>query len=95
MNATNSIATTLFAALEITSGCTEPSAIAYCASFAGKYLDEPPESFTLQIDQRTYKNAFAAGIPGAEQRKVRRGQEQLFHARQCGCGISLECDQAC
>ena len=28
--------------IELTSGCTEPAAIAYCAGFAGKYLQEPP-----------------------------------------------------
>ena len=55
--------------LEVTSGCTEPAAIAFCASFTGKYLQEVPISFTLAIDQRTYKNAFAAGIPGAGERR--------------------------
>ncbi len=55
--------------LEITSGCTEPAAIAFCASLTGKYLQETPVSFTLAIDQRTYKNAFAAGIPGAGDRR--------------------------
>jgi len=55
--------------LEVTSGCTEPAAIAYCASFAGKFLQEAPLNFTLAIDQRTYKNAFAAGIPGAGDRR--------------------------
>ena len=60
---------TIHGSLELTSGCTEPAAIAYCASFAGRYLQEPPISFSLQIDQRTYKNAFGAGIPGAGERK--------------------------
>jgi len=55
--------------LEVTSGCTEPAAIAFCASFTGKYLQESPVRFTLAIDQRTYKNAFAAGIPGAGDRR--------------------------
>ncbi len=52
-------------ALEVTAGCTEPAAIAFCASFVGKYLDEEPTEITLRIDQRTYKNAFGAGIPRA------------------------------
>ncbi|MCK5071384.1 MAG: L-serine ammonia-lyase, iron-sulfur-dependent, subunit alpha [Desulfocapsa sp.] len=52
-------------ALEITAGCTEPAAIAFCASFVGKYLDDTPQEIVLQIDQRTYKNAFGAGIPRA------------------------------
>ncbi len=51
--------------LEITAGCTEPAAIAFCASFIGKYLDDTPEKISLRIDQRTYKNAFGAGIPRA------------------------------
>lgn len=63
------LSNTLLNALEITSGCTEPAAIAYCASFAGKHLDEQPTQFVLKIDQRTYKNAFAAGIPHAGSRK--------------------------
>ena len=60
---------TLKKSLEVTSGCTEPAAIAYCASFAGKYLGEQPTRFVFKIDQRTYKNAFAAGIPHAGPRK--------------------------
>ncbi len=52
-------------ALEVTAGCTEPAAIAFCSSFVGKYLLEPPQKITLRIDQRTYKNAFGAGIPRA------------------------------
>lgn len=60
---------TILKSLEVTSGCTEPAAIAYCASFVGKYLKEPPVNFTLSIDQRTYKNAFAAGIPGGGERR--------------------------
>lgn len=59
----------LYRALERTSGCTEPAAIAYCASFAGKHLQEEPQQFHLTIDRRTYKNAFAAGIPHAGDRK--------------------------
>ncbi|WP_319547407.1 L-serine ammonia-lyase, iron-sulfur-dependent, subunit alpha [Desulfogranum marinum] len=60
---------TLKKSLEVTSGCTEPAAIAYCASFAGKHLEEQPTRFVFKIDQRTYKNAFAAGIPHAGSRK--------------------------
>ena len=64
-----SLTETILKSLEVTSGCTEPAAIAFCASFTGKYLKEPPVDFTLIIDQRTYKNAFAAGIPGAGERR--------------------------
>ncbi|MEN8199067.1 MAG: L-serine ammonia-lyase, iron-sulfur-dependent, subunit alpha [Thermodesulfobacteriota bacterium] len=60
---------TIRRSLEVTSGCTEPAAIAFCASFVGKYLDESPQAITLAIDQRTYKNAFAAGIPGGGDRR--------------------------
>jgi len=59
------LAQTLNKALEITAGCTEPAAIAFCASFVGKYLDDTPQEISLRIDQRTYKNAFGAGIPRA------------------------------
>ncbi len=64
-----SLAKIILKSLEVTSGCTEPAAIAFCASFAGLHLQEPVVSFTLAIDQRTYKNAFAAGIPGAGDRR--------------------------
>lgn len=64
-----SLSATLKKSLEITSGCTEPAAIAYCASFAGNHFDEQPTRFVFKIDQRTYKNAFAAGIPYAGSRK--------------------------
>ncbi len=59
------LAQKLTSALEVTAGCTEPAAIAFCASFAGKYLEENPDKIILRIDQRTYKNAFGAGIPRA------------------------------
>ena len=59
------LASKLNNALEVTAGCTEPAAIAFCASFVGKYLDDTPMEITLRIDQRTYKNAFGAGIPRA------------------------------
>ena len=59
------LAHTLNKALEVTAGCTEPAAIAFCASFVGKYLDDTPREISLRIDQRTYKNAFGAGIPRA------------------------------
>jgi L-cysteine desulfidase len=64
-----SLAKTILNSLEVTSGCTEPAAIAFCASFVGQHLKEPVLSFTLAIDQRTYKNAFAAGIPGGGERR--------------------------
>lgn len=53
----------LTSALEVTAGCTEPAAIAFYASFAGKYLHDTPLKIVLRIDQRTCKNAFGAGIP--------------------------------
>ncbi|MEN8191028.1 MAG: L-serine ammonia-lyase, iron-sulfur-dependent, subunit alpha [Thermodesulfobacteriota bacterium] len=65
----NILAQKLLGALEVTAGCTEPAAIAYCASFAGKHLAEVPEKISLCIDQRTYKNAFGAGIPRAGDHK--------------------------
>ncbi len=65
----DSLVSILQQALEVTSGCTEPAAIAYCSSFAGQLLHEEPTQFILKIDQRTYKNAFAAGIPHGAERK--------------------------
>ncbi len=64
-----SLIKTILDSLEVTSGCTEPAAIAFCASFIGKYLGESPAEIRLAIDQRTYKNAFAAGIPGGGERR--------------------------
>lgn len=77
------IVTTLQAALELTAGCTEPAAIAYCASFAGKYLGEEPVRFSLKIDQRTYKNAFGVGIPGAGERRGTKWALMLGFVRAC------------
>ena len=56
---------TILNSLEVTSGCTEPAAIAFCASLVAKHLGEDPKTIHLKIDQRTYKNAFGAGIPNA------------------------------
>ncbi len=69
--------------LEVTSGCTEPAAIAFCASFAGKYLGEDPRSIRLTIDRRTYKNAFGAGIPNAGDRKGSEWALLLGFVRGC------------
>ncbi len=69
--------------LEVTSGCTEPAAIAFCASFIGKHLGEAPVSINLAIDQRTYKNAFAAGIPGAGDRRGAEWALLLGLVRSC------------
>ncbi len=66
MDTMTTLANRLTNALEVTAGCTEPAAIAFCASFVGKYLDDTPQQITLRIDQRTYKNAFGAGIPRAD-----------------------------
>ena len=53
-------------ALEFTSGCTEPAAIAYAAAWVGKVFPGTPDSLLVELDHRTYKNAFAAGIPNGE-----------------------------
>ncbi len=50
--------------LKLTSGCTEPAAVALNGAYAGKYMERDiPEYFELVIDELTYKNAFNAGIP--------------------------------
>ena len=53
----------ILSALEFTSGCTEPAAIALAAAWTGQVLDEPVERIHVTLDHRTYKNAFNAGIP--------------------------------
>ncbi len=53
-------------ALEFTSGCTEPAAIAYAAAWVGKYFPGEPDTLFVEVDHRTYKNTFAAGIPNGE-----------------------------
>jgi L-cysteine desulfidase len=53
-------------ALEFTSGCTEPAAIAYAAAWVGSVFPGNPDALLVELDHRTYKNAFAAGIPNGE-----------------------------
>ena len=45
-------------------GCTEPAAIALCAAYARKYLEEDVEELVVNASVNIIKNAFAAGIPG-------------------------------
>jgi len=74
---------TILNSLEVTSGCTEPAAIAFCASLVGKHLGEDPQSLHLKIDQRTYKNAFGAGIPNAGE--LRGSEWALLFGLIMGC----------
>ncbi len=74
---------TIFDSLALTAGCTEPAAIAYCAAFAGKYLDEKPQSFSFEVDQRTYKNTFGVGIPNAGE--LRGSEWALLFGFALGC----------
>ncbi len=46
-------------------GCTEPGAIGYNISYAGKYLKNIKD-LNIEIDKLTYKNAFNAGIPNGK-----------------------------
>src|SRR6056297_415454 len=46
-------------------GCTEPGAIGYNISHAGKYLKNI-KNLNVEIDKLTYKNAFNAGIPNGK-----------------------------
>ena len=60
----HSLASLLRQAYQFTSGCTEPAAIGLNAAIAGYYLGEDsPDSFEIEIDLLTYKNAYNAGIP--------------------------------
>lgn len=45
-------------------GCTEPAAIALCAAYAKKYLNEEVKELTVNASVNIIKNAMAAGIPG-------------------------------
>ena len=44
-------------------GCTEPIAIAYAASLAGKELDREITDVRIYVDPGVYKNGFAVTIP--------------------------------
>ena len=56
----------ILSALEFTSGCTEPAAIALAAAWTGKVLGQPADRILVTLDHRTYKNAFNAGIPNGQ-----------------------------
>jgi len=47
-------------------GCTEPIAIAYAASLAGKELDGEITDVRIYVDPGVYKNGFAVTIPNTE-----------------------------
>jgi L-cysteine desulfidase len=49
-------------------GCTEPAAIAHAAALAATQASGAVERVRLVCDARTYKNAFAVGIPNSEGR---------------------------
>ena len=56
--------------LKLTSGCTEPAAVALNAAYAGKALGAAvPDVFELVVDELTFKNAFNAGIPLGKEKK--------------------------
>jgi len=44
-------------------GCTEPIAVAYAASAAGKQLDGEISGIHISVDPGVYKNGFAVAIP--------------------------------
>ena len=46
-----------------TIGCTEPASIAYAAGVARRWLGKAARRIQLEVDQRTYKNCYAIGIP--------------------------------
>ena len=46
-------------------GCTEPAAIALCAAYARKYLNEDVQELVVNASVNIIKNAMAAGIPGS------------------------------
>lgn len=52
--------------LLISTGCTEPIAIAYASAMARKILNETPVSIELKISGNMAKNAMNAGVPGSK-----------------------------
>ncbi len=52
--------------LLVSTGCTEPIAIAYAAAVARTYLNEEPADITLHISKNMAKNAMDAGIPNSK-----------------------------
>lgn len=52
--------------LLMSTGCTEPIAIAYASAIARKYLDMEPTHLTLKISKNMAKNAMDAGIPNSK-----------------------------
>ena len=52
--------------LLISTGCTEPIAIAYASAVARMYLREEPSKIFLKISKNMAKNAMDAGIPNSK-----------------------------
>ncbi len=46
-------------------GCTEPTAVAYAASAAGKQLEGQISEVHISVDPGVYKNGFAVAIPNS------------------------------
>lgn len=59
------MSTLLQSNLLVSTGCTEPIAIAYTAAVARRYLNEEPSKITLRISKNIAKNAMDAGIPNS------------------------------
>ena len=52
--------------LLISTGCTEPIAIAYASAVARSYLKEVPSKISLKISKNMAKNTLCAGIPNSK-----------------------------
>lgn len=52
--------------LVLSTGCTEPVALAYAGALAASHLSTPPESIHLTASTNVIKNAFVVGIPGTD-----------------------------
>ncbi len=48
----------------LSTGCTEPGAVALCVAEACETLGEEPTSIDLTLSKNVYKNAMGVGIPG-------------------------------
>ena len=52
--------------LLVSTGCTEPIAIAYASAVARSYLKEEPSKIILRISKNIAKNAMDAGVPNSK-----------------------------
>jgi L-cysteine desulfidase len=50
-------------------GCTEPSAVSYCAALAGEQVGREPREISIIVDPGVYKNGYGVTVPNTGGRK--------------------------